>query len=58
MKTVAEVAKILGVNNSRVIQLIIDGRIEAKKFGAKNWMILDYSAALKRVAGRPCKPKK
>ncbi len=56
MKTVLEVSKKLKISPSRVIQLINDGRIKAKKFGSKNWLIVDYSAAIKRAkAGRPKK---
>ena len=56
MKTVKEVAKILKLDPSRIIQLIHEGKIKAKKFGCKNWLIVNYSGAIKRnKAGRPKK---
>lgn len=56
MKTVSEVAAKLEISPSRVIQLIRQGTIKAKKFGSKNWLIVNYSAAFKRAG--PGRPKK
>ncbi len=55
MKTVKETASILGISGSRVIQLIHQKKIQAKKFGSKNWVILSYRQALKRA--KPGRPK-
>jgi excisionase family DNA binding protein len=54
--TVKEVAKVLSLDPSRIIQLIHEGKIKAVKFGCKNWMILDYANAVKRA--KPGRPKK
>lgn len=56
MKTVKEVASILNLDPSRIIQLISEKKIKAKKFGHKNWAILDYSLAVNRC--KPGRPKK
>lgn len=37
--TTKEAAQVLGVNESRVRQLILRGQLRAVKFGAKSWMI-------------------
>ena len=50
MLTVAQAAERLGVNTSRVRQLILGGRIKATKFGSA-WQIAE--SALNAVAERP-----
>ena len=50
MLTVADAAERLGVNTSRVRQLIRGGRIKATKFGSA-WQIAE--SALRAVAERP-----
>lgn len=42
--TVAEAAKELGVNNSRVRQLCIAGELRAQKFG-RDWMVSKEAVA-------------
>lgn len=37
--TVKETSKILGITDSRVKQLIESGKLSAKKFGLRNWMV-------------------
>ena len=52
----AQAAKILGVNDSRVRQLILAGRLPAQKIGG-NWIV--YEKDLSKVADRkPGRPKK
>ncbi len=48
--TVAEAAKALGVNDSRVRQLCLAGNLDAQKFG-KVWMV--SAAAVKERAKNP-----
>ncbi len=58
MKTITtkQAAKILGINDSRVRQLILAGRLPAKKFG-RDWLINEKDLA--KVANRkPGRPKK
>ena len=52
--TTADAAKLLGVNASRVRQLILGGRLKAQRFGWA-WMILpgDLDAVRNRKPGRP-----
>lgn len=54
MLTAAEAAERLGVNTSRVRQLILAGRLAATKFG-RDWMIdeADLAAVAERTAGWP-----
>ena len=54
--TTKQAAKELGVNDSRVRQLILAGRLPAKKFG-EVWMIRkkDLSKVANRKPGRPKK---
>ena len=54
--TTKQAAKILGVNRSRVLQLIGAGRLPAKKFGWV-WMIReqDLEKVKNRKTGRPKK---
>lgn len=56
MKTVKEVAEVLKLDPSRIVQLIHEGKIKAKKFGRKNWAVFDYANAVKRP--KPGRPKK
>jgi len=37
--TVKETSKILGVTDSRIKQLIESGKLSAKKFGRRAWMV-------------------
>ena len=54
--TTREAGKRLGINDSRVRQLIIEGRLPATKFG-NAWMIQEKD--LKKVANRkPGRPQK
>jgi excisionase family DNA binding protein len=54
--TTAQAAKILGVNDSRVRQFILAGRLPAQKFG-RDWII--YEKDLSKVADRkPGRPKR
>jgi excisionase family DNA binding protein len=54
--TTKQAAKALAVNDSRVRQLILSGRLPAQKFG-RDWIIKEND--LKRVADRkPGRPKK
>jgi excisionase family DNA binding protein len=54
--TTKEAGKLLGINDSRVRQLIIEGRLPAIKFG-NAWVIQEKD--LKKVAIRkPGRPKK
>ncbi len=52
--TTTQAAKALGVNNSRVRQLILAGRLPAQKFG-HIWMIKekDLAKVADRKTGRP-----
>jgi excisionase family DNA binding protein len=52
--TTAQAAKILGVNDSRVRQLILAGRLPAQKLG-RDWIIYekDLSKVVDRKPGRP-----
>ena len=54
MLTVAQAAERLGINTSRVRQLILAGRLKASKFGAA-WQIAekDLKAVAERKAGWP-----
>jgi len=52
MKSVKEVAKILGVDPSRVRALIKSKRITAHKVGA-TWAVTGWSRVLVRKNGRP-----
>lgn len=49
-------AKVLGINNSRVRQLILAGRLPAKKIG-RDWIIRekDLEKVIVRKPGRPRK---
>lgn len=51
----ADAAKELGVNGSRVRQLILAGRLKAQKLGKLTWLILpkDLDAVRHRKNGRP-----
>ena len=53
--SVEDCAKILGVNTSRIRQLIAAGRIDASRVGNRSWVITDYSRAKVRIVGRPKK---
>ena len=54
--TTAQAAKILGVNDSRVRQFILAGRLPAQKLG-RDWII--YEKDLSKVADRtPGRPKR
>jgi excisionase family DNA binding protein len=54
--TTKQAAKALAVNDSRVRQLILSGRLPAQKFG-RDWIIKEKD--LKKVADRkPGRPKK
>jgi excisionase family DNA binding protein len=54
--TTKQAAKALAVNDSRVRQFILSGRLPAQKFG-RDWIIKEKD--LKRVADRkPGRPKK
>jgi excisionase family DNA binding protein len=54
--TTAQAAKILGINDSRVRQLILAGRLPAQKLG-RDWII--YEKNLSKVADRkPGRPKR
>ena len=50
----ADAAKELGVNESRVCQLILAGRLKAQKLGKRAWLILpkDLDAVRDRKPGR------
>lgn len=54
--TTRQAGKILDVNDSRVRQFILEGRLPAKKFGAV-WMIeeKDLEKVKNRITGRPKK---
>lgn len=54
--TTKQAAHILGINQSRVRQLILSGRLPAKKFG-HIWTINENDLELvkKRAPGRPIK---
>jgi len=54
--TTLEAAQILGVNRSRVLQFILNGRLPAQKFGWQ-WMIKkrDLEKLKDRKPGRPKK---
>ena len=54
--TTSEAAQILGVNRSRVLQFILNGRLPAQKFGWQ-WMIKrqDLEKLKNRKPGRPKK---
>jgi len=56
MLTTKEAAEILGVNRSRVRQLILAGRLKAEKFG-RDWLIneSDLDGVRDRKSGRPQK---
>ena len=56
--TTTQVAKILKVNDSRVRQLILSGRLPAQKLG-RDWIILekDLSKVADRKPGRPKKER-
>ena len=54
--TTKQAAKALGINDSRVRQLILSGRLPAQKFG-RDWIIKEKD--LKKVADRkPGRPRK
>ncbi len=57
--TVAEAAERLGVNHSRVCQLLRAGRLKGQKIGRLMWLIreedLEKFAAEERKPGRPRK---
>ena len=54
--TTKQAAKVLGINDSRVRQLILSGRLPARKFG-RDWIIEEKD--LKKVADRkPGRPRK
>lgn len=57
--TTEQAGKILNINDSRVRQLILAGRLPAKKFGAV-WMIQkkDLKLVANRKPGRPPVKKK
>ena len=56
LKTVQEAAKELGVNNSRVIQFLLAGRLKGRKAG-RDWRIhpkdLETFKQIPRPTGRP-----
>jgi len=56
----ADAAKELGVNESRVCQLILAGRLKAQKLGKRVWLILpkDLDAVRVRKPGRPWPKRK
>ena len=57
--TTGDAGRMLGVNASRVRQLILAGRLKAEKFGSA-WMILprDLEAVRDRRPGRPWSKEK
>jgi excisionase family DNA binding protein len=57
--TTKQAAKVLKINDSRVRQLILSGRLPAKKFG-RDWQIRekDLKKVENRKPGRPRKERK
>lgn len=58
--TTYQAAKILGVNDSRIRQLILNGLLPATKLG-RDWIVQEKDlgkVANRRKVGRPRRPKK
>lgn len=54
--TTAEAAKLLGVNQSRIRQLIMEGRLAATKAGRDNFILKTELEAFAKLDRRPGNP--